>query len=87
MALDDALRQDLEFFYEGRIFPPIEERIRAVRKVAKKRVWTQKDGTEIHVTKMADSHLENTIRFLKRKNSVIWEPWIEVFETEQRRRK
>lgn len=86
MAIDEALQVDFDFRYQDRIWNLVEDR-RAVAKEAKKLVWTQKDGTMIHVTKMTDTHLENTIRFLMRKNDVIWEPWIELMRSEQLRRR
>lgn len=35
-------------------------------KEPRKWVWIMRDGTEIHVSKMEDGHLLNTIRFLRR---------------------
>lgn len=36
-------------------------------KITREDIWTTKDGTEIVIKNMTDSHLLNAIKFLKRK--------------------
>lgn len=48
--------------------------------------WTMRDGTEIHVTDMSNSHIENCIRMLKRGASPYADVFISMFEAEQKRR-
>lgn len=38
-------------------------------------VWVQRDGTPIHVRKMSDEHLLNTIRLLRRWSVRVAEEW------------
>lgn len=35
------------------------------------KIWTQRDGTEIEVTRMSRSHLDNTIALIKRRHKQI----------------
>ena len=59
-----------------------------VENEAKRGVWATKDGTEIRITEMSDSHLRNAIAMLKRNNDEfnLNLPWIEVMEEELERR-
>lgn len=55
---------------------------------AKKGIWTMRDGTRIPVEEMTTSHLQNVIRFLKRKDfDDLWFPWICRMEEEVERRR
>jgi hypothetical protein len=40
--------------------------VKGEKKEPRKWVWITRDGREIHVSKMDDNHLRNTIRFLRR---------------------
>ena len=54
-----------------------------IEEQAKKRIWIMKDGTEIPVSKMTDSHIKNAINLIKRKDRYdLYLPWIEVLEAE-----
>lgn len=49
--------------------------------------WTTKDGKMIHVSDMTESHIRNTINFIKKRDSCdMYLPWILVFEKELERR-
>lgn len=59
-----------------------------VKSDAEKGIWTMRDGTRIPVEEMTTSHLQNTIRFLKRKDfEDLWFPWICRMEEEVERRR
>lgn len=50
--------------------------------------WETKDGSKIHTSAMTDSHLINTISWLKRKDEddVLINRWIEILEIEKLKR-
>ena len=71
----DELELD-EYFAEMQIYHDIEEE-------AKLKIWTTKDGTKIPVRDMADSHIQNTINLIKRRDKYdYYLPWLKVFEEE-----
>ena len=54
-----------------------------IKQEAKSKIWTTKDGTKIAVKDMTDSHIRNTINWIKRKDKYdYYLPWIKVFEEE-----
>ena len=60
-----------------------------VKRDAEKGIWTMRDGTKIPVEEMTTSHLQNTIRFLERKEDTtdLWLPWIVRMQEELEKRK
>lgn len=59
----------------------------SIQESARKGIWTTKDGRQMHVSEMTDSHLRNAIAFLEKQNyEDVYMPWIEVMEAELERR-
>lgn len=54
--------------------------------MASKGLWTMKDGRTVCVRDMTDAHITNCVNMLKRGNSPYAEPFICMFEEEQKRR-
>ena len=48
-------------------------------------IWTTKDGRQIKITEMTDTHIENVIAMLKRMKSEDAEIWLSRFEEEHAR--
>lgn len=49
--------------------------------------WTMKNGTKIHVSDMSESHIRNTIKFIKERDKVdLYLPWIDRLERELKER-
>lgn len=54
---------------------------------AQKGIWTTRDGQRIAVEDMTDSHIRNTIAYLKRNDVYdIYLPWITRMQKELKRR-
>lgn len=59
----------------------------SIRREAKKGVWKTKDGTEIPIQKLSDSHLKNIFLFLEDRNQLdMMLPWLIRIEQELKRR-
>ena len=59
----------------------------AVKESAKSAIWETKDGRKIPIEKMTDAHLDNTISYLERKDTIdLWLPWIMRLKEERDRR-
>lgn len=54
--------------------------------MAQKGEWQTKDGRKLTVSSMTDSHIANCIAMLKRGHSPYADPFISMFEAEQKRR-
>lgn len=54
--------------------------------LAKKGIWETKDGRKLRVSEMTDSHISNCLSMLMRGNSPYADPFICMFEAEQKRR-
>lgn len=54
-----------------------------IQKEAESKIWTTKDGRKLSITEMSTSHIQNTIKYLERNNSMdILTAWIIVFQDE-----
>ena len=73
----------VEYAFERQIAEDIAERIWYE---AERGVWTTKDNRILRVGEMTTSHIKNTINYLKRTDEELYEPWIEVFKEELKRR-
>jgi len=50
-------------------------------------IWTTRDGRKIPVEKMTDAHLNNTINYLKRIDTIdMYYPWVVKMKKELERR-
>ena len=59
-----------------------------VEEDAKKGIWTMRNGEKIHVSEMAESHINNAIKYIeKHDKNDIYLPWIHAFKKELERRK
>lgn len=59
-----------------------------VSREADRGIWTTRDGRKISVEKMTDAHLNNTINYLKRIDTIdMYYPWIVKMQKELERRK
>lgn len=78
---------DLAILYEGKDYyaEHFDDEILTLY-LKKQLCWTTKDGQEILVQKMLDSHLINTINYLTRKdkieNNTAIREWLDVFNLE-----
>ena len=58
-----------------------------VRNEAMRGFWTTRDGSQVHVSDMTESHIRNTIRYIERVDKVdLYLPWIDRFKSELRER-
>lgn len=55
--------------------------------LVKNKTWIQRNWQTIKVSDMSTSHIENTIRMLCRRHAKTVGSWINVFETELKRRR
>ena len=59
----------------------------AVKESARSGIWETKDGRKIPIEKMTDTHLDNTISYLERNDTMdLWFPWIMRLKDEKERR-
>lgn len=54
--------------------------------MAEKGIWETKDGQRLNVQDMTDNHITNCLAMLKRSGSPYADPFIIMFEKEQKRR-
>lgn len=59
-----------------------EANIQAIEDAIRRGIWTQRDGTEIHVRDMTRNHILNTIAMLQRNGGFRSDSWIRRFEEE-----
>lgn len=54
-----------------------------------KEIWTMRDGTQIHIGDMSDSHLNNCWQMVAHKNTLFGQStfWERVFEAETEKRR
>ena len=73
---------------EARIEAMIEEDLAYMEteRRAMQGIWITKDGRQLHVSQMTDKHIENCLAILHRSESYFSDPFIIMFEKEQRRR-
>lgn len=67
----------------------IDEQVRhmEVEHEAMRGFWTTRDGNQIHVSDMTESHIRNTIRYIERVDKIdLYLPWIDRFKRELRER-
>lgn len=58
------------------------------------KIWTQRDGTTIHVSKMTVTHLKNVYRHVERlffqahtvEDKEQWDSWMDIFSAEMKKR-
>ena len=83
--MDLAMQQDVEYEAERHFRKEYIDKIEReyVLGILK---WTTKFEGRIRVSKMTESHLENTIKFLKRKNNEVANKWIELLTIELEKR-
>lgn len=53
-----------------------------VESMMRRGIWTMRDGTEIDIREMTDSHIKNCIRMLSEKESEFAEMWVWRFAEE-----
>jgi len=83
----EALKQELRHEYTEKAY---EERAKAIIEKYKMgiAVWTNQQGEELPLCTMSNSHIHNTIKFLKRKpdKTAVTDAWIYILETEETKR-
>lgn len=59
-----------------------EIRKKAIADRIEKGLWTQRDGSNIDITFMTTQHINNCIKMLQGKGSLVSEAWIDRFSRE-----